>query len=675
MLANLKIGTKLFSGFFFVIFLLLIAVGTGYVGLSQLGHTLVDVQRAGDVSNLAAEVSIAAEAAEINMLRYSLFHDEKDFTSLVENRKKIQEKTEALEKRTKRPEMIKWAQEIVPLAKEFETTSEGVHKISSDRKIADGKRRETGRDLNEKLKALNDHLEEVIKREDDRKIKAMEHLGWLQKCFTQRAEAGRYVRDVQIFLDPAARNGAEQDRAQAMEILFSNLKLLLEQPLDVAEKELTVALKGVADEWGEQGIVFKVLTDSLHLSENDSYIAIRKIGATAVQMNESSNSWISLNVEAAEKLRSRFVVWIFTIAACAILVGFVVAIALTREITSIFKEIISFLGMIAQEGDLSLDVPPHRLAQKNEVGQLAEAVQAMLADYREVEHLAKEFASGNWNVSVPCKSDKDSMNQNLAEMVDKINVALKNTADAINQVAEGSVQVAAASESLSQGATESAASIEEITASMSEIGGQTKANAQSATDANRLAKSANDAAQTGQEMMRKMIASMESITKNAADIQKVVKVIDDISFQTNLLALNAAVEAARAGVHGKGFAVVAEEVRNLAARSAKAAAETTQMIEGNSKQISAGADIASQTAEMLNNIVTQVTQVTEIVGRIATASSEQAEGVSQVTQGLHQIDAVTQQNTANAEETASVSSEMSSQAQKLQQLIGQFRLR
>jgi methyl-accepting chemotaxis protein len=204
---------------------------------------------------------------------------------------------------------------------------------------------------------------------------------------------------------------------------------------------------------------------------------------------------------------------------------------------------------------------------------------------------------------------------------------------------------------------------------------QTKTNAESAADANRLAKGANDAAQAGQDMMRKMIVSMESITKNATEIQRVIKVIDDISFQTNLLALNAAVEAARAGQHGKGFAVVAEEVRNLAARSAKAAAETTQMIDGNSRQISAGADIASQTAEMLNEIVTQVTQVAEIVGRIATACNEQAQGVGQVTQGLHQIDTVTQQNTAHAEETASVSSEMSTQARKLQQLVGQFRLR
>jgi methyl-accepting chemotaxis protein len=244
----------------------------------------------------------------------------------------------------------------------------------------------------------------------------------------------------------------------------------------------------------------------------------------------------------------------------------------------------------------------------------------------------------------------------------------------VEQVATGAQEVTSASDSLSQGATTSAASLEEITASMNQVGSQTNTNANNATEANRLAKSATGAAGEGKDMMQRMIASMEQITKNAADVQRVIKVIDDISFQTNLLALNAAVEAARAGAHGKGFAVVAEEVRNLAARCAKAAGETSQMIENNNKQINQGAAIATETSGKLDIIVEQAQKTAGLINDIAAACNQQAQGIQQISQGLQQIDSVTQRNTAGAEETASVSREMSSLAAKLRELVGQFKL-
>ena len=299
---------------------------------------------------------------------------------------------------------------------------------------------------------------------------------------------------------------------------------------------------------------------------------------------------------------------------------------------------------------------------KNRLIQLSES-----ADRIADGDLATEVVTSTGDELGDAAASFEIMRQRIREVLVEIN-------HGADQVAAGAQNVSDASVALSQGASEQAASVEQLSASISEIASQTASNAQNAEKANELTVGTRSRAEMGNQEMQEMLAAMEEINASSVNISKIIKVIDEIAFQTNILALNAAVEAARAGQHGKGFAVVAEEVRNLAARSAKAAKETTDMIEGSMEKVAAGRGIAHKTAQALSEIVGDVASVADIVASIAKASNEQKLALEQINQGVQQVSQVVQSNSSTSEEAATASQHLSAQADSMKANVGKFRL-
>ena len=305
-----------------------------------------------------------------------------------------------------------------------------------------------------------------------------------------------------------------------------------------------------------------------------------------------------------------------------------------------------------------------------------ETLEALATYVSEIAEVLSQMANSNLNLTInnEYKGDFAQIKDALNLIIQSFNEVFGDINNASDQVASGSRQVSDGSQALSQGATEQASSVEQLTVSIGEVASQTKDNALNANKASDLALKAKDHAEQGNQQMNKMLRSMEEINESSSKISKIIKVIDEIAFQTNILALNAAVEAARAGQHGKGFAVVAEEVRNLAARSANAAKETTALIEGSVRNVEDGTKTANGTAKALEEIVIGIASAASLVGDIASASNDQATAIAQINKGIEQVAQVIQTNSATAQQSAAASEELSGQADMLKDMISKFKL-
>lgn len=343
--------------------------------------------------------------------------------------------------------------------------------------------------------------------------------------------------------------------------------------------------------------------------------------------------------------------------------------------TTIRNPIVELAGVAKKvsAGDVDVSITPSKI--DNEVGALVDGFQMMTDNLKKQAEVLKQISDGNLTVSYQPASENDIVGNAILRLIEDNNTAFSKIRNAAGQIGNGSEQIASASQTLAQGSSEQASAIQQISASVTDIANKTKDNAKKASEVNDIVIRAKSDADEGNRCMREMIVAMKEINESSENIQKIIKVIDDIAFNTNILALNATVEAARAGEQGKGFAVVAEEVRNLAGRSAEASRQTAELIEDSIVKVKHGSALASDTEKALEVISNMIEKITDLSANISSASNEQAAATSQIDDALTQVSQVVQTNSATSEECASASEELSGQARGLENTLGRFKIK
>jgi methyl-accepting chemotaxis protein len=263
----------------------------------------------------------------------------------------------------------------------------------------------------------------------------------------------------------------------------------------------------------------------------------------------------------------------------------------------------------------------------------------------------------------------------LNQMCEQLGQTVGEVMLVADSIRTASAEIASGNQDLSTRTEQTASSLETTSSSMAQLTGTVRQSADNAQTANQLASSAATVAHRGGSVVQQVVDTMNDITASSKRIADIIGVIDDIAFQTNILALNAAVEAARAGEQGRGFAVVAGEVRSLAGRSAAAAKEIKTLIGASVERVQSGARLVQDAGSTMGEIVGAVQRVTDIMGDISASAAAQSRGLDDVNQSVGQVDDMTQQNAALVEESAAAAESLREQAQRLAQVVSQFRVR
>ena len=659
-LKNIRIGKKIGGGFGVVLALLLVIGGVGFISLQDVGGMF------GDYRGLARQTNEYGRVqANLLMTRMGV----KDF--IIRGDKAAIDQVHERAKTTE--SIIVGAKKLTTDEKDLAALSEMEKELQSYQAVFE--KATAFQAERNKLVATLDHLGPQMEKKltevmesafaDNRAETANTTAHVLRDLLLARLYVTKYL----LTNDPAAYERAETEFgnfAEATNKLMAAIN-------NAGRKALATDASKMATTYTKTfGLVYKTINDRNGVISGTLDVIGPKV-ADAIESEKLKIMGVQdeLGPRAMASISTTQTI-VAVVAIVAILLGIAAAYLIGTGITRPIGAMTGAMARLAEK-DMGVEIPG--TDHKDEVGDMAQAVQVfkdnmIRADKLAAEQRAEELKQAERAKQIERLCDKFDVSSTAAvKAVAAASNQLQASATQMSSIAEQtthqSTAVAAASEQASSNVQTVASAAEELSSSITEIGRQVSQSSVISAGAVRQAKDTN--------------IKVQGLAEAANKIGEVVSLITDIAEQTNLLALNATIEAARAGDAGKGFAVVASEVKNLANQTAKATEEIAA-------QISGVQNSTKDAVSAIDTITKTIEEVDAIASTIASAVEEQSAATQEIARNVEQAAAGTQEVSSNiagvtqaANETGGAASqiqgaatELSHQSEKLKVAVETF---
>ena len=361
-----------------------------------------------------------------------------------------------------------------------------------------------------------------------------------------------------------------------------------------------------------------------------------------------------------------------------LIISILVVLRLSRSISRPVKSVTNRMVALS-DGDLHTEVT--HVNSRDELELMTQTLDATVESVNryisDIQQVLTQIADGNLKVSaqVDYKGDFALIRTSLCTIAQSMNETIKGFRSAATRLAAMSEELNGQSGQLHQASLEqnqsTEALIHEVSHVKERLSGVTESSSQTRAKTEEIAQCIQEA----NLRMSSLTTAMDDISSNAQEITKIAKAIEDIAFQTNILAINASVEAARAGEAGKGFAVVANEVKQLAAKSAEAAQNATEMVTSTKDIIQTGVELTADTAGSFSAISSVSDQISAISDTLVTAVNSQQNALSLMDERIEAISEIADRNLQNAGGMEQASGSLAKEAENLQAQVEKFILK